>query len=89
VVTIKKSKPVDKIVKGDKVKVDGKTYEVDGHYVMIDHGENQEMVIEVFDSKLDKDYQIRYFSDRVEESMDFYELKEIVYSKIEIKKIEW
>ena len=87
-VVVKSSKPVNKIVKGDKVKVDGKTYEVDGHYVMIDHGENQEMVIEVFD-KSDKDYQIRYFSDRVEESMDFYELKEIVYSKVEIKKIEW
>ncbi|MCH7568330.1 MAG: hypothetical protein IIA87_02815 [Nanoarchaeota archaeon] len=88
-VKIKSSKPISKIKKGDKIKVDGKEYEVDAHYVMINHGKTREMVIELFDSKTDKDYQVRYFDNRVEESIDFYELKDIVYDKVEIEKIEW
>jgi len=88
-VKVKGSKPIDKIVKGDKIKIDGKVYEVDAHSVLIDHGSTKEMAIELFDSKTDKDYQIRYFSDRLEESIEFYELKEIMYSRVEISKVEW
>ena len=88
-VVVKKSKPIDKIAKGDKIKVDSLKLEVDAHIVLIDHGKNKEMAIELFDPKTDKDYQLRYFSDRVEESLDFFELKEIVYSRVEIKKVEW
>jgi hypothetical protein len=90
-VTIKKSKPIDKVKKGDKIKVDGKTYEVDAHYVLIDHGESREMAIEVFDpkSKDDGDAQVRYFNDRIKESIGFYLLKEIVYESQDIGKIEW
>jgi len=88
-VKVKGSKPIGKIVKGDKIKIDGKTYEVDAHSVLIDHGDTKEMAIELFDSKTDKDYQIRYFSDRLEESIEFYELKEIMYSRVEIAKVEW
>ena len=68
-ITIKLSKPIAEIKKGDKIKVDSLTLEVDSHYVLIDHGSTKEMTIELFDPKTDKDYQIRYFSDQVENSI--------------------
>ena len=86
---VKSSKPISQVKKGDKIKVDSLTLEVDGHYVLIDHGTTKEMVIECFDAKTDTDYQIRYFSDRVEESLEVYRLDEIVYNKILVKKVEW
>lgn len=88
-VEVKGSKPIDKIKKGDKMKVNGREYEVDAHYVLIDHGNTKEMAIDLFDSKTDKDYQLRYFDDNVENSMEFYELEEIMYNKVEISKVEW
>ena len=89
-VTIKKSKPISELKKGDKIKVDSLTLEVDAQILMIEHSKTtKEMAIECFDKKTDKDYQIRYFSDNVDNSIQFYELKEIVYSPIEIKKVEW
>jgi hypothetical protein len=88
-VVVKSSKPIAKIAKGDTIKVDSLVLEVDAHYVLIDHGTTKEMAIECFDPKKDKDYQIRYFSDRVENSIEFYELEEIVYVKRPVKKIEW
>ena len=87
-IIVKSSKSIGKIKKGDKIKIDGKEYEVDAHYVMIDHGNTKEMAIEMFDES-DKDYQLRYFSDQVEKSLEFYELEEIIYNKKIIKKIEW
>jgi len=47
------------------------------------------MAIEMFDPKTDNDYQLRYFSDRVEDSVEFFELEEIMYNKKDVKKIEW
>jgi len=88
-VKVKASKPIGELKKGDKVKVDSLSLEVDAHYVMIDHGSIKEMVIEVFDAKKDKDYQIRYFDDQVETSLEFYELKEILYERKDIEKVEW
>jgi hypothetical protein len=86
---IVKGKDISKVKKGDVVKVDGKPYEVDAVEVLIDHGKNKEMAIEVFDKKTDKDYQLRYFDDNVEGTMEFYELKDIVYDRVEIKKVEF
>lgn len=83
------SKPIEKIKKGDKIKIDSVTLEVDAHIVLIDHGTTREMAIECFDPKTDKDYQIRYFSDQVDTSLEVYALEEIVYNKINVKKIEW
>ena len=71
------------------MKVDGKELEVDAHGVLIDHGDTKEMAIELFDAKTDKDYQIRYFADRAEDTIEFYELADIIYNKLEIKKVEW
>ena len=88
-VIIKASKGVSKVKKGDKVKVDGLELEVDAHYVLIDHGNNtKEMTIELFDND-DKEYQLRYFSDRAEESMEFFELQDIMYTRKDIKKVEF
>jgi len=88
--TIKSSKPISEIKKGDKMKVDSLNLEVDAHVVMIEHDKNtKEMSIDLFDPKTDKDYQLRYFSNNIEESLQFYELLEIMYNKIEAKKIEW
>jgi hypothetical protein len=85
---IKFSKPISKIKKGDKIKIDGKEYEVDAHYILIEHGKTNEMAIELF-GKDDKDYQLRYFDDQVERTLEFYELQEILYVKKRIAVIEW
>ena len=88
-VVVKASKPVFQIKKGDKIKIDGVEFNVDAHYILIDHGKTKEMTIEVFNPKTDKDYQLRYFSDQVETSIEFYELQEIVYVRRTIKRVEW
>jgi|GEM_PF-1158906 len=87
-VKIKASKPITKVKKGDRIKVDGKEYIVDAHEVLIDHGSTKEMAIEVYD-KDDKDYQIRYFNDQVETTLQFYGLQEIMYIKKPMKEISW
>lgn len=84
-----RGKNIEKIKKGDKMKVNGIDLEVDAHYVLIDHGTTKEMAIELFDPKNDGDYQLRYFADRVNESIEFFELKEIVYSTVPLKSVEW
>ncbi|MEK6928374.1 MAG: hypothetical protein AABW65_00250 [Nanoarchaeota archaeon] len=87
-ISVKASKQISEIKKGNKVKIDGKDYEVDAHYVLIDHAGTKEMAIELFD-KEDKDYQLRYFSDQVEKTLELYELQEIIYVKKQFSKIEW
>lgn len=87
-VSVKASKPIAQLKKGDKLKIDGKEFEVDAHYILIDHGTTKEMTIEIFD-KNDKDYQLRYFDDQAENTLEFYELQEIMYFKKPMKKIEW
>ncbi len=89
-ITVKASKPISKVKKGDKIKVDGVEYEVDNHYVLMKHPSNNEMAIEVFNPKTGVDCQIRYFDDQVERTIDFYELQgEIIFVKKPCKKIEW
>jgi len=89
-IKVKGSKPIKELKKGDKIKVDSLALEVDAHVVMIDHGKDtKEMAIECFDKKTDKDYQVRYFSNQPDTSLEFYEMVEIVYNKLEVKKIEW
>ena len=89
-IQLKASKPASKVKKGDKIKVDGVEYEVDAHYVLMEHPSNKEMAIEIFNPKTNMDYQIRYFDDQVESTIDFYELQgEIMFMKKLCKKIEW
>jgi uncharacterized protein (UPF0128 family) len=86
---IKASKPIGELAKGDKIKIDGKSYEVDAQVVLIEHPNNKEMGIELFDSS-DNDYQLRYFNDQAEETLEFYELvKGVMYQKKGFEKIEW
>ncbi|MDO8459538.1 MAG: hypothetical protein Q7S74_00360 [Nanoarchaeota archaeon] len=87
--TIKASKPITQLKRGDKINVDSLNLEIDSHYILIDHGSTKEMAIELFDPKTDKDYQLRYFLDQVENSLEFYELQEIIYVKRKVDKIEW
>ena len=88
-ITISASKPVAQIKKGDNIKVDGILYEVDAHYVLMDHGTTREMAIEIFNPKTDKDYQLRYFNDQIERTIEFYELQEIMFVKKQISKVEF
>jgi hypothetical protein len=92
-VKIKQSKPITELKKGDKVKIDGREFEIDAHVVLIEHDKNtREMALELFDAKTDEDFQIRYFSNNIENSLEFYELKnEFMYSRVRggFKKIEW
>lgn len=87
---IKQSRPIAEIKKGDKIKVDSLVLEADQHYCLIDHGKTREMAIECFDKKTDKDFQIRYFSDQVPDTLEFYELQGgIMFTKKPAEKIEW
>src|SRR3989344_279655 len=88
-IQINASKPIAELKKGDKVKADSLTLEVDTHEVMIDHGATKEMSIDLFDPKTDKDYQIRYFVDQVERSLEVYRLEEILYDRMDVKRVEW
>ncbi|MDP4039164.1 MAG: hypothetical protein Q8P57_01110 [Candidatus Pacearchaeota archaeon] len=91
-VKLKASKKISEIKKGDAIKVDGKMYEVDMHYVFENYKTTKEMIIEMFDPKAKEgegDAQLRYFDDQVEETMKFYVLKTIVYEEKEIENVEW
>jgi hypothetical protein len=87
-VAIKASKPISKVKKNDRVKVDGNEYIVDAHIMLIDHGSTKEMALELYDEN-DKDYQLRYFDDQAEATLEFYELQDIMYIKRVIKSVEW
>ena len=87
-VEIKASKPLLQVKKGDKMFIDGNEYEVDAHYVLIDHGGTNEMAIELFNTN-EEEVQLRYFNDQVESTLELYELEEIMYLKKPMKKIEW
>lgn len=86
---MKSSKPISQVKKGDKISIDGRSFEVDAHYVMMDHGSTKEMVIELFDNKTDRDYQLRYFDDQIDTTLELYELQEILYVKRPFVKISW
>ncbi len=87
---IKQSKPIAGLKKGDKVTVDGHVLEVDDHYVFVKHKDTTEMILELFNPKTEKEYQIRYFDDQVDTSLEFYYLQgEIQYVKADVKDISW
>lgn len=90
-VKIKNSKPIEQIKKGDKIKVNGKELEVDAVVVLMDHKVTKEMAIECFDAKADKDFQVRYFSGRLDVSdPELYELvNDFMYVKRPLNNLEW
>jgi len=83
------SKPISQIKKGDRIILDDKEMEVDAHYLLMNHGTTKEMAIEIFDPKTDKDYQLRYFNDQVEQTLELYELQDIMYFRKPCKKVSW
>ncbi len=87
-VTITASKPIAALKKSDRVNIDGIACIVDAHYVLIDHGSTKEMALELYDAN-DHDYQLRYFNDQVETTLELYELKEIIYIKKPMTEVSW
>jgi len=86
----KPSKDISKIKEGDKLWINGKEMKVDKHYLFQDHGNTREMIIEVFNVESDREYQIRYFDDQVESSIEVYELQgDFQYVRREPKTIRW
>jgi hypothetical protein len=87
----KQSKPIANLKKGDKVVVDGHSLEVDEHYTFMEHRDTTEMIIELFNPETNKEYQLRYFDDQIESSLEFYYLQgEFQYLKAEnVKEVEW
>jgi hypothetical protein len=86
----KQSKPLTGIKKGDKIKIDGVEYEVDAHYLFMDHKTTKEMIIEVYNPANEREYQVRYFDDQIETSVEVYELlNDFQYVKREPKNIGW
>jgi hypothetical protein len=86
----KQSKPLTKIKKDDKIWIHGKEMIVDEHYLFMDHKTTKEMIIEVFNPENDKEYQVRYFDDQIETSIEVFELVEdFEYVRREPKTIEW
>ncbi|MBM3230304.1 hypothetical protein FJZ22_01455 [Candidatus Pacearchaeota archaeon] len=88
-VEVKGSKPIAQLKKGNTFIVNGMKLEIDAHAVLMDHGSTKEMAIDAFDPKTDKDYQLRYFADQVEATLELYELREIIYVKLPLKTIVW
>jgi len=88
---IKNSKPFEQVKKGDKIKIDGKEYEVDTQSILMDHKVTKEMAIEVFDPKSEKEFQVRYFTGRLDVvDPELYELvNDFMYVKRFYKKIEF
>ena len=86
----KQSKPIGKLKEGDKLWINEKEMRVDKHYLFQDHGDTKEMIVEVFNPKNEREYQVRYFDDQIESSIEVYELlDEFQYVRREAKTVEW
>ncbi|MBT7706282.1 hypothetical protein HN747_02430 [archaeon] len=87
---LKKSKDLGKLGKGDKISINGKEMKVDSQYVFVDHDNMQEMIIEFFNVDNEREYQLRYFNDQIDSSIEIYELQgDFQYVRREPKTIEW
>lgn len=63
---------------------------VDDHYLFMDHKTTKEMIIEVYNPANEKEYQVRYFDDQVESSIEVYQLEgEFQYVKKEPDSVGW
>jgi len=86
----KQSKALGTLNEGDSFFINGKEMEVDSHYLFQDHKDTKEMIIEVFNPENDREYQVRYFDDQIESSLEIYELQgDIQYVKREPKNVAW
>ncbi len=86
----KRSKAIGELGEGDKVWINGKEMVVDKQYLLQDHGAMKEMIVEVFNVENEREYQVRYFDDQVESSIEVYELVgDFQYVRREPKTISW
>lgn len=86
----KMSKPIKELKNGDSIFVNEKKMIIDSHYLFIAHKGTNEMIIEFFNPENNREYQLRYFDDQVETSIEIYELQEeFQYVKREPKTISW
>jgi hypothetical protein len=86
----KQTKAIGKLGEGDSFFINGKEMKVDKQFLFQNHENTKEMIIEIFNPENDREYQIRYFDDQVESSLEVYELLgEFQYTKREPKTISW
>lgn len=86
----KKSKDIGKLGEGDKFFINGKEMRVDKQYLFQEHGKMKEMIIEIFNPANEREYQVRYFDDQVDTSIEIYELLEdFEYVRREPKSVGW
>lgn len=86
----KQSKPIGNLKEGDSFFVNGKEMKVDKQFLFQDHDNTKEMIIEVFNPENDREYQIRYFDDQIESSIEMYELlSDFQYTRREPKTLSW
>ena len=86
----KKSKPLIELKEGDKISVNGKEMIVDKQYLFIDHGITKEMIIEFYNKESEREYQMRYFEDQQDSSIEIYELQgDFQYTRREPKTLAW
>ena len=86
----KQSKPLGKLGEGDKFFINGKAMKVDKQYLFQDHGDTKEMIIEIFNPDNDREYQVRYFDDQIDSSLEIYELQgDFQYVRREPKSVAW
>lgn len=86
----KQSKPLVELKEGDSFFINGKEMRVDKQYLFQDHGEMKEWIIEMFNEANEREYQVRYFDDQVENSIEIYELiEDFQYIRREPKTVSW
>jgi len=86
----KQSKPLGKLKEKDSFFINGSEMKVDKQYLFQDHKKMKEMIIEVFNPTNEREYQIRYFDDQIESSIEIYELQgDFQYVKREPKTVSW
>jgi hypothetical protein len=84
------SKPLGELKEGDSFFINGSEMKVDKQYLFMAHKDTNEMIIEIFNPKNEREYQVRYFDDQVESSIEVYELVgDFQYVKREPKTISW
>ena len=86
----KQSKAIGGLKGGDSVWINGKEMRVDKQYLFMEHKGMKEMIVEVFNVENEREYQIRYFDDQVESSLEVYELVgDFQYVKRSPKTLSW
>ena len=86
----KKSKEIGDLKEGDSFFINGKEMKVDKQFLLQDHGGMKEMVVEIFNPENEREYQVRYFDDQIESSIEIYELlNDFQYTKREPKTVAW